>query len=122
MKTPRQLSHEKKARMLLKKDPDYFAKLAAKRKGETNPNMARPVDKEKSARGGLNRGKSMREQNRRQRSKELEEKLRAVKDDEPAKLVHKKQRDQEIKQNTNWETETEGGWGNEETTNLDEWR
>jgi len=121
MKTAKQLSAEKKARSLLRKDPDHFAKLAAKRKGTKNPNMARPQDKEKSARGGLNRGNSMREQTRRQRSKELEEKLREVKDDEPTKVVHKKKRDAKIKQDINWETENEGVWDNEETTNLDKW-
>lgn len=83
--------------------------------------MARPVDKEKSALGGRNRGKSMQQQNRQQRSKELEAKLRQQKDDVPAKVIHKQKRDEEIKQNTNWEDETEGVWDNEETSNLDKW-
>lgn len=75
MKTARQLSHIKKAKRILKSDPEYFAKLAARRKGETNPNMARKVAKEVSALGGKNRGHGVKNQRRKARSQELQQKI-----------------------------------------------
>lgn len=59
----------------LAKDPEYFAKLAARGKGRKAPNRARKVDKEAAAKGGKNRGKSTAYQERVNRSKELEDLL-----------------------------------------------
>ena len=75
MKTAKQLGHIKKAKRLLKSDPDYFAKLAARRKGESNPNMARKPIKEASALGGKNRGQGVKNQQRKARSEELQQKI-----------------------------------------------
>lgn len=115
MKSARQIAAAKRAARLLRKDPDHFAKLAAKRKGEKNPNMARPVIPEASAKGGSNRGNGEKEQQRRARSKELQRKLeeetikKADTETRPTKPIQRKTK------------ATEGEWNEEETTTLGEW-
>lgn len=91
MKTAKQLGHIKKAKCLLKSDPDYFAKLAARRKGESNPNMARKPIKEASALGGKNRGQGVKNQQRKARSEELQKK---IEDEEHKAKLNTQQREE----------------------------
>lgn len=72
-----------RAAKLKAKDPEYFAKLAARGKGKSAPKRARAVTKEVAQKGGLRRGKGVAYQARVNRSQELE---RLLAEEQEAKL------------------------------------
>lgn len=111
-KTARQISHAKKAARLMKKDPEYFAKLAARRKGEKNPNMARSNAAEAGKKGGLMKN-GTKHRLRKERSAELQEKLKKGTIEHPkAKIVRKiNQERKERKHGDVWEEKERVGYG-----------
>lgn len=122
MKTARQLSLAKRVARQLKKDPEHFAKIAARGKGKSAPGRARPVNKELSAKGGRNRNNSMQKQQRRQRSIELAGKIEQdmKQRSHKEKVMARQSEDRKSLKHRNI-TKLIGEWDENETTTVDEW-
>ena len=112
-----------RAARALSKDPEYFAKLAARGKGKAAPNRARPINTETASKGGQNRNQSEKYQERKRRSEELQEKLRLEQIEQSRTEATRKKRLQEVKRKRDIKKqliETKG-WDDDETT-VDDWQ
>lgn len=110
-----------RAAKLKAKDPEYFAKLAAKGKGKPAPNRARSREQiiEAAAKGGRSRGMGKTYQKRVQRSIELE---RKIEEDRLRAIQHRKVlREKRAKDKQRIETKRiMEGW-NEDEVSVDKW-